>query len=87
MNIDANFQPLTTNCQSYAENLCQGSQNINKYTMCWVPAMEQCSYQMKVDLSRSDQGECYIEGELTTEVVCFLDICVNVSHMQYNLVC
>ena len=90
MNIDANFDPpnLTT-CQSHAQISCLGSQNINQYTTCWVPAMEHCGYKMAEDKFPNNRGdgECYIEEELTTEVVCFLSFCENVSYMKYNLVC
>ena len=87
MNIDAVPRPMP-NCQYYAEISCQGSGNINEYTTCWVPVMEQCSNEMTIRSNRiGDGNNCYIEEELTTEVVCFLGTCVNVSYTQYNLVC
>ena len=73
-------------CRGVAKVDCQNNTKMKKYIQCWIEKMENCVLTAATEKIRSS-SECYIEEQLTTELVCFNDDCQNVSYHEYFLVC
>ena len=74
-------------CKTVAQSDCQNSSSTDEYIQCWKEKVETCSLALAIQSHHRTGNECYVEEQLTTELVCFDDDCQNVSYHEYFLVC